>query len=138
MPDAPELVLRRSLAALLDTHGLAVYAPTGQIPELGVKTDGVLPTTVDECTVLSSPPTTDDGGPANIQYRVQFFTRRKGGLIPVEKWADDVQAVLHHHEYTPPILGISWATETSRAYFDPDSQGRSAVAVTYAFRGRRP
>lgn len=138
MPDAPERVLRRTLATVLHTAGLAVYAPTGTIPEKGIRLDGVLPTSINECTVLSSPPTVADGGPANVLYRVQFFTRRTGSLTPVEEWANDLKLLLDQTEYTPPILGISWAWETSRTYFEQDTQARSAVACSYAFRGRRP
>jgi hypothetical protein len=134
--DAPELVLRRSLATLLNTWTLAVYAPTGALPARGVKLDGVMPTTVDDFTMLSSPPTTFEGR-ANALYRVQFYTRRKGTPLTVEQWANDLNGHLDHKEYRPAVLGISWAAETSRLYFDPDSQGRSAVAVNYTFRGRR-
>lgn len=136
MADAPELILRRTLAGLLHTWGLAVYAPTGQIPENGVKLDRPLPTTVNAVTLLTSPPTTSDGR-ADVLYRVQFYTRRTGGLIPIENWAAELRDRLDQTEYTPNVLGISWAWETSRLYFDPDTQGRAAVACTYAFRGRR-
>lgn len=138
MADAPELILRRSLATLLGAWGLAVYAPAGQIPEKGIDLKGVMPTTVDEFTMLTSPPTTPDGGRADVLYRVQFFTRRAGSLLTVEEWAADLHARLDQKEYVPQVLGISWAWETSRLYFDPDTQGRAAVACNYAFRGRRP
>lgn len=138
MADAPELTLRRTLAQLLDDWELAVYAPAGQIPEKGVEFKGVMPTTVDDVTVLTSPPTTADGGPANVLYRVQFYTRRAGSPLVVEKWATDLFARLDQKEYLPQVLGISWAWEYSRLYFDPDTQGRAAVACNYAFRGRRP
>lgn len=136
MADAPELVLRRALAALLDTHGLAVYEPEGALPELGVKLDGEFPT-VDEFTTLASPPTTADGFRDNVVFRVQFYTRRKGSPIVVENWASDLEQLLNRKEYTPNILGISWAWEMSRTYFEKDTQGRVAVAATYGFRGRR-
>lgn len=138
MPDAPELLLRKALATLLHGWGLAVYAPTGQIPENGIKLDRPMPTTVNAFTMLTSPPTTPDGR-ADVIYRVQFYTRRAGtGLNPVEAWAADLHARLDQVEYLPNVLGISFAWETSRLYFDPDTQQRSAVAVNYAFRGRRP
>jgi len=136
--DAPELILRRSLATLLHSWSLAVYAPTGALPENGIKLDKPMPTTVNGFTLLTSPPTSSDGGPADVIYRVQFYTRRTGGLIVVEKWAADLRALLDQKEYLPQVLGISWAWEYSRQYFDADTQGRSAVACNYAFRGRRP
>lgn len=135
MADAPELVLRRALAAILHTNSLAVYAPTGALPAKGVKLDGVMPT-IDEFTLLSSPPTTFEGR-ANALYRVQFYTRRLGSPLLVEKWADDLHKLLDGKEYLPNILGISWAQELNRLYFDADTQGRVAVAATYTFRGRR-
>lgn len=134
MPDAPELILRRALAQLLDEWDLATYAPAGQLPERGVKIKQPMPTTVKEFTLLSSPPTTADGR-ADVIYRVQFFTYRLGD---VEQWATDLWSRLDQHEYLPQVLGIAWAWEASRLYFDPDTQGRSAVACNYAFRGRRP
>lgn len=138
MADAPELVLRRALATLLNSWDLAVYAPSGQLPEKGIDLKGVMPTTVDEFTMLTSPPTTADGGRANALYRVQFFTRRTGSPLTAENWANELRERLDQKEYLPQVLGISWTWETSRQYFDPDTQGRAAVAVTYAFRGRRP
>lgn len=135
MVDAPELILRRGLAQLLHTNSLAVYAPSGALPAQGVKLDGEFPT-IDEFTSISSPPTTGDGFSDNCIYRAQFFTRRKGSPIVVEKWANDLRLLLHRKEYTPSILDISWSWETSRTYFEKDTQGRVAVAVTYAFRGR--
>lgn len=135
MVDASELILRRALAQLLHTNSLAVYAPTGALPPLGVKLDGEFPT-IDEFTSISSPPTTADGFSDNVVYRAQFFTRRKGSPIVVEKWANDLKALLNRKEYTPNVLSISWAWEMSRTYFEKDTQGRVAVAVTYGFRGR--
>jgi hypothetical protein len=135
VPDAPELILRRTLAELLNGWSLAVYQPGGQIPDRGVKVTQPVPTTVKEFTFLTSPPTTSDGGRADVLYRVQFFTCRLGD---VEAWASELFSRLDHREYTPSILGISLAWETSRLYFDADTQGRAAVACNYAFRGRRP
>jgi hypothetical protein len=134
--DAPELLLRRALATLLHENSLAVYAPTGALPARGVKLDGEFPT-IDEFTTIASPPTTPDGFSDDVVYRAQFYTRRLGSPIVVENWAGDLETLLNRKEYTPNILGISWAWEMSRAYFEKDTQGRVAVAVTYGFRGRR-
>lgn len=136
MADAPELLLRRALAQLLHANSLAVYAPTGALPALGVKLDGEFPTAIDEFTAIASPATTSDGFSDNVIYRAQFYTRRLGSPIVAEKWANDLKALLNRKEYTPSILGISWAWEMSRTYFEKDTQGRVAVAVTYGFRGR--
>lgn len=144
MADAPEKILRRTLATLLHDWDLAHYAPTGDLAENGVKLDKPMPTLVNGFTLLTSPPTTADGGRADVLYRVQFYTRRPNtenqldSPSLVETWAADLHARLDQKEYLPQVLGISWAWETSRLYFDPDSQGRAAVACTYAFRGRRP
>lgn len=138
MADAPELILRRTLAGLLDSWDLAKYQPNPGLafPDTGIRLDGITPTSVKQFTTLSSPPSVADGR-ANVLYRVQFFTRRAGGQTPVEAWANDLAAHLDHKEYLPSILGISWAWEMSRTYFDHDPETHSSVAVTYGFRGRR-
>ena len=138
MADAPELVLREALAALLHTWGLGTYTgPTAPLVEGGVKVDGDRPTTVDKFVMLTSPPTVRDGGRVNRIHRVQFYRREKAARSTLEQWADGLALHLDHKEYLPNVLGISWAWETTRMFFDPDTQKRSAVAVTYAFRGRR-
>lgn len=131
---APELLLRRELAQLLHDWGLAIWAPSGQLPERGVKVQRPMPTTRSEFTFLTSQPTTSDGR-AGALYRVQFLTVRTG---EVESWAAALHARLDQAEYTPNTHGISWAWESSRLYFDTDTQGRESVACNYSFRGRRP
>lgn len=134
--DAPEIILNRALAQLLHDNSLAVYKPTGAIPEKGIRLDGVLPTTINECTVLTPLRPIPDGG-ADIIYRTQFYTRRIGGVTLARNWAGQLRELLDQKEYTPNILGISWTTEFSGLDFDADTQGRSATAATYHFRGRR-
>jgi hypothetical protein len=136
VPDAPELTLRRTVAQLLDDWDLAVYAPTGPIPALGIRLDGVMPT-IDEFTMISSPTTVAEGR-ADCVYRLQFFTRRRAGRNALESWADTLRSHLDRKEYLPNVLGISWAWEASCEIFDADSSGRAAVAANYYFRGRRP
>lgn len=137
MADAPEIILNRALAQLLHDHDLAVYQPVGAIPEKGMRLDGVMPTTVSEFTLLTPLRPIPDGR-ANMIYRTQIYTRLQGSPLKARTWAADLRAVLDQKEYTPAVLGISWAFEFSALDFDPDSQGRSAVACTYHFRGRRP
>lgn len=136
MSDAPEIILNRALAIILQSEGLAVYAPTGPIPEKGIRLDGVMPTTVDEFTLLTPLRPSPDGR-ADMIYRTQIYTRRKGSPLTARTWAAGLRALLDQTEYTPSVLGISWAWEFSSLDFDPDAQGRSAVACTYHFRGRR-
>jgi len=135
--DAPEIILNRALAQLLHDHDLAVYAKTGAIPARGIRLDGVMPTTVDEFTLLTPLRPVPDGR-ADMTYRTQIYTRRLGSPLVARTWAADLRAILDQTEYTPAVLGISWAWEFSALDFDPDSQGRSAVAATYYFKGRRP
>lgn len=135
MADAPELILRRTLAQMLDDAALAVYAPTGPIPDRGIRLDGIMPT-IDNFTMLTSLSSVDEGR-ANRIHRVQLFTRRKGGRNLVEQWGSDARDLLHEKEYTPNVLGISWAWLFSSEIFDPDSAGRSSIASTFYFRGRR-
>ncbi|GAB2519444.1 hypothetical protein [Paramicrobacterium agarici] len=133
----PEKQLRVALARILDDNALGVYRETGVYPtgEAAIFTTGYISTEHDDQTTLTSPPTTRDGR-ADALYRVQFFTRRKGNADTVETWAHDLSQVLDHKEYSPNILGISWAEEYSRLYVDADTQGRVSVAVNYSFRGR--
>lgn len=133
---APEPLLARTIAQLLAGWDLALYDPDAPLVERSTRTDGEVPTTIQECTVITALPTVFDGR-ADALYRVQVFTRRTGNLPVVQEWAHALHTRLHNTEYTPNILGIAFASETSRLYFDPDTQKRSAVAVTYAFRGRR-
>lgn len=136
MPDAPEIVLNRALAQLLHDADLAVYQPVGTLPNRGIRLDGVLPTGIDDCTVLTPLRPIPDGR-ADITYRTQVYTRRKGSILVARKWAADLRALLDQKEYTPAVLGISWAWEFSGDDFEPDTQGRSAAVATYYFRGRR-
>jgi hypothetical protein len=135
MPDAPEVILNRALAQLLHDKGLAVYAPTGPIPDRGIRLDGTMPT-IPQFTLLTPLRPIPDGR-ADMTYRTQIYTRRTGSLQTVRQWAADLRAVLDQKEYMPPVLGIGWAWEFSALDFDPDTQGRSAVACTYYFKGRR-
>lgn len=136
MTDAPEIILNRALAQLLHDADLAVYKKTGTIPERGIRLDGVMPTTVDEFTLLTPLRPVPDGR-ADMTYRMQIFTRCLGSPLVARSWAADLRTLLDQQEYTPAVLGISWAWEFSAMDFEPDSQGRSAVACTYHFRGRR-
>lgn len=136
MADAPEKLLNRALAQLLHDNSLAVYQPTGAMPERGIRLDGVMPTTRDEFTLLTPLRPLPDGR-ADMTYRTQIYTRRIGSLLTVRDWAAELRDLLDQKEYTPKALGISWAWEFSAMDFEPDTQGRSAVACTYYFRGRR-
>jgi hypothetical protein len=137
VPDAPEIILNRAVAQVLHDNELAVYAPSGPLPARGIRLDGVMPTSVDEFTLLT-PLRPVPEGRADMVYRTQVYTRRFGSPNVTRQWAADLRAVLDQREYTPAVLGIGFAWEFSALDFDPDSQGRSAVAATYYFRGRRP
>lgn len=137
MADAPELVLNRAIAQLLNAWALAVYIPNALVGEKGVRLDGVMPTTVEEFTLLTPLRPIPDGR-ADMIYRTQIFTRRTGSALTVRSWAADLRSRLDQKEYVPNVLGIGFAWEFSATDFDPDSSGRSAIAATYHFRGRRP
>ncbi|MFF3029147.1 hypothetical protein [Microbacterium sp. NPDC057944] len=136
MADAPEIILNRSLAQLLHDADLAVYQPAGTIPPRGIRLDGVMPV-IDEFTLLTPLRPIPDGR-ADIIYRSQVFTQRKGSPNTIRTWMADLRALLDQTEYTPNVLGISWAWEFSAFDFDRDTQGRVSAAATYHFRGRRP
>lgn len=136
MPDAPEVVLNRALAQFLADRELAIYHPT-TVPERGIRLDGVMPTSVEEFTLLTPLRPIPDGR-SDLIYRSQIFTQRKGSPNTIRTWMADLRAVLDQTEYTPNVLGISWAWEFSALDFDRDTQGRVSAAATYHFRGRRP
>lgn len=139
MGEAPEIQLNRAIAQLLHDNGLAVLQPdsTQALAERGIRLSGAMPTTVNEFTLLTPLRPSPDGR-ANLIYRTQIYTRRIGAVTVARQWAADLREVLDQTEYTPPVLGISWAWEFSAVDFEPDTQKRSAVACTYYFRGRRP
>ncbi|WP_217183371.1 hypothetical protein [Streptomyces sp. AC495_CC817] len=137
MADPPEMILNRALAQILHDNALAVYTPTGAIGEKGIRTDGVMPTTVKEFTLLTPLRPIPDGR-ADMTYRTQIYTCRVGSPATIREWHADLRALLDQTEYTPNVLGISWAWEFSALDFDRDTQGRVAVASTFHFRGRRP
>lgn len=139
MADAPEIILNRALAQLLHDADLALNEtkPDGTIPERGIRLDGVMPTGVSEFTLLTPLRPIPDGR-ADIIYRTQAYTRRVGSPLTARSWGADLRALLDQTEYTPNVLGISWAWEFSALDFDRDPQGRVATAATYHFRGRRP
>lgn len=136
MADDPTLTLVQALAQILHDNDLAVYKPTGALSERGIRLDGVMPTSVNEFTLIT-PLTPLPGDRAELTYRVQFYTLRKGSPLNAMAWANSLRKVLDQRPYTPQVLGISWAWEFSATAFDPDTQGRSAVATTYMLRGRR-
>jgi len=133
--DAPEMVLNRALAQLLHDHDLAVY-DLADVVERGIRLDGRMPTTVKQFTLLT-PLRPISEGRADVTYRTQVFTRRKGTIATVRTWSAGLRAVLDQKAYTPQVLGISWATEFSATDFGPNSDGYSDTVATYAFRGRR-
>jgi hypothetical protein len=135
--DAPEVLLNRELAQLLHDAELAIYQPGAKLPERGIRLDGKMPTSIDEFTLLT-PLRPLPEGRADLVYRTQIYTRRNGTLNTVRGWAAELRALLDQKAYTPVVLGISWAWEFSAVDFEPDTQGRAAVAATYYFRGRRP
>jgi hypothetical protein len=137
MANSPEKTLNRALAQLLDDWNLAVYQPTGTIPERGIRADGVMPTTVKEFTLLTPLRPIPDGR-ADMIYRTQIYTARIGSPLDIRDWAAELRGRLDQKAYLPGVLGISWAWEFSAIDFDPDTQKRSATAATYHFRGRRP
>lgn len=137
---APEVFLCRSLASILSAAGLCTWREDGTAyapSEHGLFIDQQLPTKLDNCTLLiPSTPTAD--GRAGMDFRVQITTRVKGSRIAMRDRAAAIQDLFDQREYTPAVLGISWAREYSRTYFDPDTQGRVMVAQNFEFRGRRP
>lgn len=138
-PESPELLFKRALAQYLEDQGVGVYNDDGASYASGVRgiyTNGPTLPTADNCIVLTSLKPISDGR-ANRIYRIQVFTRVKGNNISANNVAHLVWAALDHAENVPPGMDVSWVEEFSRLDFEPDSNGRSAVAQTFHFRGRR-
>lgn len=134
---APESKLARQLVGMLAAANLGIARPTGTyLPsEHGLLIDQEMPATLPNCTtVIPLRPIRE--GRANVLYRAQIATRMQGALSVVRDRAALITGLLDHKEYTPPILGISWAEEYSRAEFEPDTNGRALITQNFQFRGR--
>lgn len=141
-PTSPLLLLRRSLAQLLEDNGHGVYNADGAVYAAGVRgiyTNGpTLPTITgsDNCIVLTSFPSVSEGR-ANLIHRIQIYGRVKGNSIAAENLEQAIFADLDHAEGTPPGHHISWTWRFSTLMFEADASGRSAFVSTYYLRGRR-
>ncbi|TQL46672.1 hypothetical protein FB562_2196 [Homoserinimonas aerilata] len=137
-PLSPELLFRRGLAQFLHDKGHGVYKPVGSYTatERGIYTSGPTLPAADNCIVLTSLPSIADGR-ADLTHRVQVFGRVKGNNIAAENLEQAIFADLDHTENTPPSFYISWTHRFSLLHFEADSNGCSAFAATYYFRGRR-
>lgn len=139
-PVSRELLFKRTLAQYLEDHGAGVYNDDGTAytsGQRGIYTNGpTIPTTGDACIVLTSFKPISDGR-ANLIYRVQVFIRVKGNGIAAGNAAGLIADLIDHKENVPPGLDVSWAWSFSRLDIAADSNGRSAVAETFHFRGRR-
>lgn len=139
-PVSRGLILRRALAQYFEDQSIGVYRSDGTnytATERGIFTNGpTLPTTLDNCLVLTSLTSIADGR-ANMVDRVQVFGRVKGNNIAAENLEDLVFSRLDQKEGVPPGLHISWAWRFSMLQFEPDTNARSSFAATYYFRGRR-
>src|SRR4051794_29968610 len=118
MSDNPALILNEALAQLLHDNSLAVNSLTvaGTIQERGIRIDGIMPTSVSEFTLITPLMPLADGR-ADMTYRAQFYTLRKGSPLDAMKWANDLRDVLDQKPYLPAALGISWAWEFSATAF---------------------
>lgn len=138
-PTSRLLILRRALAQDLHEQGIGIYKPAGDYlaTERGIYTNGpALPTTGDDCIVLTSLPSIPDGR-ADITHRIQIFGRVAGNAIAAENLEQLVWERYDHTENLPAGFNISWTHRFSMLMFEADSSGRSAFAATYHLRGRR-
>lgn len=139
MADSPELEMKRAIAQWLNDESFGVYKTVGSYApsQRGIFTNGpTLPTTLDECIVLTSRKPIADGR-ADLVFPVQFFIRVNGNSIAAGNAAGDLWRRLDQRSNIPPNRNVSWAWEFSRLEFEPDTNGRSAVASTFYFRARR-
>jgi len=140
---APETLLARAIADVLVAGGLGVWRKDGTAytaDEHGLFIDQPMPTTVRQLTLIT-PLRPVRESRTTVLYRAQLATRlvaEKANMAGIRARADRVAALLDHREYTPSILGISFSTEYSRLYFEPDSQNQVMVTQSFEFRGHTP
>jgi len=140
-PDAYSLLFKRALAQHLEDQGAGVYRSDGTnylSTERGIYTNGPdLPTAAgtDNCIVLTWLSPIPDGR-GDMLYRVQTFTRVKGNVITAENAAAVVGGALDQKQGVP-FDDVSWCELFSQLTFTADSSGRTAVAQTFHFTGRR-
>lgn len=138
-PDSQELLLKRGLAQYLHDLSIGVYKPVGSYgaSERGILTNGPdLPTTLDNCIVLTSRRPIPDGK-ANLIFPIDTLSRVKGNRIAAGNLAGLLFDTLDSKENVPPGLHISWCEEISRLDYSADANGRSSTIQTFYFRGRR-
>lgn len=138
-PTSPLLLLRRALATDMNANAIGVYKTTGSYlaTERGIFTNGpTLPTTLDNCIVLTSLPSIPEDR-ANLIHRIQIFGRVDGNNIAAENLEQLIFARYDHSHGIPTGFNISWMSRFSTLQFEPDSSGRASFAATYYLRGRR-
>jgi len=140
---APETLLARAIADILVAAGLGVWRKDGTAyaaGEHGLLIDQPMPTKLSTLTLIT-PLRPVRESRTTILHRAQLATRlvaEKQNMAGIRARADRIAALFDHREYTPPILGISFATEYSRLYFEPDSQNQVMVTQSFEFRGHTP
>ncbi|PNW10642.1 hypothetical protein C1632_02460 [Microbacterium testaceum] len=140
---APETLLARAIADILVAAGLGVWRKDGTAyaaGEHGLLIDQPMPTKLSTLTLITPLRPVRDSR-TTVLYRAQLATRlvaEKQNMAGIRARADRIAALFDHREYTPPILGISFATEYSRLYFEPDSQNQVMVTQSFEFRGHTP
>lgn len=140
---AEETTLARAAAGIIAVAGLGVYRADGTpyaAGEHALLVDKPLPTSIDGCTLIT-PFDRVRSGRTEVTYRLQVATRLvslNGSKAAIRERADQIAALFDRREYTPPILGISYAAEYSRLFFDADTQNRVMVTQNFMFTGRTP
>lgn len=143
MADAQETTLAKAVAGIIAGAGLGIYRTDGSeyiATDHGILVDKPLPTSFDNCTLIT-PFERSRSGRTEVTYRVQVATRLKAAnrsKAALRERADQIAALFDRREYTPPILGISYAAEYSRAFFDADTQNRVMVTQNFMFTGHTP
>lgn len=143
MADAEETRLARAVAGIIGTAGLGVYRTDGTAYAAGehaILVDKPLPTSINGVTLIT-PFERSRAGRTEVTFRVQVATRLvspTGGKAAIRERADLIAALFDRREYTPPILGISYAAEYSRLFFDADTQNRVMVTQNFMFTGHTP
>ncbi|MFF1875736.1 hypothetical protein [Kitasatospora herbaricolor] len=140
-PDSYPVRLKRGVAQFAADHGLGVYRPTGPAysnPERGVFTNGPeLPTTIDNCIVLTALSPTFDGR-ASVITPIQFRYRVAGSVIDAENLGQRIISTFDLLERT--VFGgvlIGLVEYRNALAFTPDSISRPGGTVTFYFHGRR-
>ncbi len=140
---APETLLAPAIADILVAGGLGVWRKDGTAYTADARPGSSIspcrrPSVSSRSSRLSAPCATPGPPSCTARSSPHVSSPRRRTWPAIRARADRIAGLFDHREYTPPILGISFSTEYSRLYFEPDSQNQVMVTQSFEFRGTPP